>query len=203
MDTSSLPDSAILWNKPGNARPAGGYLRPLFPHVWLKDAPNLTTLLTQLDNRFEQGRFYLDVLRASHLIALAVGTDLDDLGAIFGVPRLAGELDAQYRIRIPATVQNGVSASTIPNMTTFLTAAFGVPVQVRDSGPGSFAVTILGTVAQPSIVVPVINTVKAAGTQFTAGMLTQLSHVSVTPRFGAFRFGQVRVGVAGIYLPVH
>jgi hypothetical protein len=171
------------------------------PGTWFKNAPIATTIFAGLDTALETGRFYLDVLRASHIISLAAGTDLDDLGAILGIPRLVGEGDTQYRVRIPATALHGSSASSVPDMAAYLTAACGVPVQVQDTGVGTFTVTLLATIATPKIVIPLINGVKAAGTKPTAQMLTSRPH-QVAPLFGAFRFGGALVGSSGMFIPL-
>ena len=201
MDTSALPASVVQWNRSGNSAPNGGYIMPLMPGTWFRDAPIAATVFAGLDTALETGRFYLDVLRASHIISLAVGTDLDDLGAILGVPRLAGEGDNQYRVRIPATALHGASASSIPDMTSYLSAALGVPVQVQDTGVGMFSVTLLSTVPNPTIVMPLIKTIKAAGTKPTAQMLTSRPY-QTPPLFGSFRFGGSLVGTSGIIIPI-
>lgn len=200
-DTAALPDSAIHWDKPGNQMPPNGYLFPLFPGVWLKNAPQAATVFSSLDTGLETGRFYLDVLRAAHNINLAVGQDLADLGAIVGLKKFAGETDDQFRVRIPATVRHGLSASSIPDMTAFLTAAIGVPVMVQDVAPGQFSVTLLQPIADTTHVHALINSVKSAGTNGTAQVVRNLAHVKA-PVFGSFKFGTTSFGSNGFYLPI-
>lgn len=45
-----------------------------------------------------------DAARA-HLLAFATGADLDHKGAFYGVPRLLGEADARYRVRIQLRIR--------------------------------------------------------------------------------------------------
>lgn len=182
----------------GNAMPIGGYLLPCIPAGYLDNPTNEAARLAALDAQLEGVRTSFDAFLQAHNIHRAVGADLDNLGALVGVARLAGETDEAYRVRIPATVQHGVGAVTQSQMLAYLQAATGVPVVVADTAvPGRFSVTFLAPPPQGSAVVPLIAAAKALGMDFIA----VVKDTSVQAgRLGTFRLGEQALGGGRSYV---
>src|SRR5690242_10002638 len=110
----------------GNALPDGGLLAPLVRSILPQafnppgDAPVLDAVGDAFDGGWETARGTITgALPAAHRWATAVGPDLDNQGALVGVPRLASEGDEAYRPRIPATVNNR-NVATRPGMAGWL-----------------------------------------------------------------------------------
>lgn len=177
-----------------DALPAGGYVAPAMPQTWLGDDQNFAMVSAALDVALDTARASNDQLAAAHLIATASGGDLDNLAALFGLGRLPGETDALLRLRIPATVSHGISASSTADMATYLTNALGVPVTVTDGPAGSatFTVIVQRNVANLSSVPALVRGVKAAG---TTGYVYALVATGATggPLAGTFRAGDLTV----------
>jgi|SRR5581483_9979332 len=185
--------------------PDGGYLAPLIPSAYYTDPQNEIARLGSLDPTFDGVRLTFDATLDAHDVRVATGSALDALGALLGVTRLAGELDDQYRTRIPATAQNGVAACTAPQMQAYLSAAIGLPVQCLDgTTPGTFVVYVLGTPAQPRNVMPLINAVKALGFIPSAFALEPNPNKHApSGRLGTFRLGDGPIGGANFYRALH
>jgi len=66
-------------------------------------------------------------LQLSVFISTAIGTELEDLGALFRLGRLPGEPDANYRARIQAARSAFLASGTIPGLTLAFTATTGLP----------------------------------------------------------------------------
>lgn len=182
----------------GNALPDGGLLAPLvrslLPQAFNPpgDTPTLEAIGDAYDQGWEQARgLVTGALPAAHRWASAVGPDLDNQGALVGVPRLAGEGDEAYRPRIPATVNNR-NVATRPGMIGWLQQlAPGIPVIITpyDVPPGAI-ITFMGVLPQGEALVPLIRARKPFGLPITIVIRT----ANVFGRVGTFRLGTGALG---------
>lgn len=181
-----------------NRMPTGGYLLPTIPDAYLDNPVNEAARLAALDTQLEGVRAAYDTFLAAHNVGEATGTDLDNLGALVDVPRLAGENDEAYRLRIPATVRNGIGAVTAPLMLAYVQAATGAAVTVGDTAvPGRFIVTFLSAPPQGAGIVPLIAANKALGMDFIAVVKDTSAQAG---RVGTFRVGDEVVGGGRAYV---
>lgn len=191
----------------GNALPDGGLLAPLvrslLPQAFNPpgDTPTLDAIGDAYDQGWEQARgLVTGALPAAHRWASAVGPDLDNQGALVGVPRLAGEGDEAYRPRIPATVNNR-NVATRPGMVAWLQqVAPGIPVTVTpyDVPPGA-TITFVGIPPQGEALVPLIRARKPFGLPITIAVRTG----DVFGRLGTWRLGSGTLNGGHSYITLY
>lgn len=198
MTTDASPYPATPDQATGNALPDGSLLAPLVrslrPQAFNPpgDAPVLDAIGTAFDTPWDEARGTVTTrFPAAHRWASAVGADLDNQGALVGVPRLASEGDEAYRPRIPATANNR-NVATRPGMVGWLQqVAPGIPVTITPYAvaPGATLVFI-GIPPQGEALVPLIRARKPFGLPITIVIRTS----DVFGRVGTFRVGTGAVG---------
>lgn len=103
--------------------------RAAIADVLALESEPLTKLLEESAYRELLLRARINDAARANLITYATGADLDHIGALFGLPRLAGEDDSRYRarllLRIAAMAGNGTREH-------YRLVALGVSVQVVD-----------------------------------------------------------------------
>jgi phage-related baseplate assembly protein len=129
---------------------------------------------------------------SSVMIAYAVGSDLDQIGAMFNVTRLAGETDEAYRAR----VQQGYSLLAAAGPANAYRAhAMGVDASIVDASvtslaPGQVTVTVLA----PQFIAPAEATADeiAAGGALFSSLLPPTDSVTIIARNDAPIMDSVR-----------
>jgi hypothetical protein len=139
---------------PSDAMPLGGYILPNFPKgYFISDNPNAQQLAGVVDQVLDLARQDIHLLDLKYNIEDATGTDIDDIGTIFDIPRLVGELDDPYRDRIKNSIAFGVGASSNAQMERYLSAVLGTNVTVGDGPAGSASLPCTSSAMLPSPVV--------------------------------------------------
>lgn len=177
--------------------PAEGYLLQNMPPGWLPRPTVATQYLGALDGGLDALRRAMDATHDAHTVTTATGSDLDDLVALLGLTRLAGETDTQLRVRALATVRLGISASAGPDLATYLRAATGLPATVADwpSGTPGFDATVVGNNGLLTSIPDLIRSVKTLGIPFRAYAVVG-SQADGGMGLGEFGLGETGIGSA-------
>ncbi len=195
--TVALPAPPPVGRDTSDTLPSGGYLLPNMPPGWLPRPSVAQQYLGALDGGLDAVRVAMNATHDAHTVTTATGGDLDDLVALVGLTRLAGETDNQLRMRAPATVQHGISASAGPDMATYLRAATGLPATVADwpsSTPG-FDATVVGNNGLLTSIPDLIRDRKVLGTPFRAYAVVG-SQADGGLGLGEFGLGEAGLGSA-------
>jgi hypothetical protein len=176
-----------------NRSPDGGWILPNIPSEYIDDPANEQARTAALDAQLEGVRAAFDAFLEAHDVRRASGSDLDNIGALLGVPRLAGEGDTAYRARIPATAQSGIGSITRPAMLAYLNSATNnTPVLVQNAErAGEFKVIFLADPPQGTAVVSLIENACALGMDFGCWIKDTTATYG---RLGTFRLGTQTIG---------
>jgi len=174
--------------------PDGGYIAPLFPPTYARDATHLLEYAAPFDAALDDLRARATAIYRAHALAYAGGGDLDRLAARYGVYRYPYEDDEALRARIPAMTAGRVNPTSRAGLAATLAAMTRRGVSVTNqAAPGRVLVTFDGLPPQGLGIVPLIAALKAASYQFDA-----IARAGVAGgRVGGFRVGAQRLGGGG------
>jgi len=176
------------------------YLRPLMSAILDDVSPVADALYGVLDTSYAAEAAALAEVRASLDPRVAVGTDLDNLGARVNIERLPDEVgaagDDNYRGRLVAGP--APNPSTKAGLAHAVVALTNVATTVVTDQPGHFVVTIFGNTPRAAQVMPLVRRLKAAGMRASGQMIVPRP---ATNRLGQLRLGSGRLGGAswGLY----
>ncbi len=115
----------------------------------------------------------------SVMLGYALGTDLDNLAAFFGVERLEGETDARLRVRAQLAVEGYTTAGPVGAYVFHGLSASELvkDIDVSSPSPGDVVITVLSTEGDGTPSEALLDTVAAALNDETVRPLTD--HVTV------------------------
>lgn len=151
--------------------PSGGYLLPLLPPSFIRNPLQEALRLAPDDRLIADAWLFLESILTRRDVRVAMGPDLDRIGARLGLPRLTGETDDEvYRARIIGTVRYGLQATTGPALRLWLDAiTSGVPLlAITDPAyPGRASITFFGMPPQGAAIASLIRPRLALGIDCT------------------------------------
>ncbi len=133
----------------------------------------------------------------------ALGSWLDFWGAILGLPRLPGEADVLYRIRLQNTYATPVG--TIDGIVAILQLAFGLNASVIENTGGGYTINLSQPVGSTTLanIFAVLNYIRPVGLPFvvnaSAGglVVNSINYVGGANVTGSYLGSPVRSSLAG------
>lgn len=133
---------------------------------FLKGKTNVAAVFAALNNRAQEVEVALQALLTERSVSTAIGTQLDQLGAIVGQIR-GNATDDGYRLLIHARIKINNSSGTGPELLDVFSGLTlpGMPIRIRDEPPAAFTLVIedLVTTADALTFILILRSMKTAG----------------------------------------
>lgn len=135
---------------------------------YIQEGENLVDFDRAVAEELDISLNFLDGTKAQIQISTATGSNLDDIGNLFNLNRIANESDSTYRARILSYISQASSSGTEDDIKNVITNFTGIPTSeiiVEDIGPAKIRVTTtVGTNFElANTIFDIIANSKAAG----------------------------------------
>lgn len=137
-----------------------------------KAKTKLLGIITALTSQIQTTEDAIWQTYAERLLDVAVGTQLDDLGAVVGQER-GGSDDTTYRLQIRARVKLNRSSGTGPEILEMfeLLIPATVTMELRDEYPAGFTLRLYGATIISSLAAMLVTFLRAATAEGVNGLL--------------------------------